>query len=252
MAANKNDKQARREESRKKHSTSPILKREGPSQEIHKNILIVGEGVHTEPSYFEQFKEPGVKIVAIGLGEGTRKLVNDVESHKAVVERKLNGKTFDEVWVVFDKDSFKDFNQAISEAKSKGYHVAYSNQAIEYWFILHFMDHQGGAMDRKDYAKVLNALLEKLDPKNPIIYDPDSKTISEEIFNVLYKNIQLAYDRADRICQYKLKQGKPTEESVTTIHELVHSIKGITTSAQQNAQKKKLESMQKAGLITCD
>lgn len=252
MAANKNDKQARREASRKKHSTSPILKREAPSQEIHKNILIVGEGVHTEPSYFEQFKEPGVKIVAIGLGEGTRKLVNDVESHKAVEERKLNGKTFDEVWVVFDKDSFKDFNQAISEAKSKGYHVAYSNQAIEYWFILHFMDHQGGDMDRKDYAKVLNALLEKLDPKNPITYDPDSKTISEEIFNVLYKNIQFAYDRADRICQYKLKQGKPTEESVTTIHELVHSIKGITTSAQQNAQKKKLESMKKAGLITYD
>lgn len=249
MAANKNDKQAKREATRKKHSASPILKREAPSQEIHKNILIVGEGVHTEPSYFEQFKEPGVKIVAIGLGEGTRKLVNDVENHKAVEERKLNGKTFDEVWVVFDKDSFKDFNQAISEAKSKGYNVAYSNQAIEYWFILHFMDHQGGAMDRKDYAKVLNALLEKLDPKNPIKYDPESKTISEEIFNVLYKNIQFAYDRADRIYQYKLSQGMPTEESVTTIHELVHSIKGITTSTQQVAQKKKLESMQKAGLI---
>lgn len=237
MAANKNDKQARREASKKKHSTSPILKREAPSQEVHKNILIIGEGVHTEPSYFEQFKEPGVKIVAIGLGEGTRKLVNDVERHKAVEEQKLNGKTFDEVWVVFDKDSFNDFNQAISEAKSKGYHVAYSNQAIEYWFILHFLDHQGGAMDRKDYAKVLNTLLEQLDPKNPIKYDPDSKTISEEIFNVLYKNIQLAYDRADKIYQYKLRQDNPTEESVTTIHELVHSIKGLTTSAQQLQNK---------------
>ena len=249
MAAKKNDKQAKREERRKKHAVSPILKREEPTQEIHKYILIVGEGAHTEPSYFEQFKEPGVSIVAIGLGEGTQKLVNDVERHKAEEERKLNGKTFDETWVVFDKDSFRDFDQAIQEANAKGYKVAYSNQAIEYWFILHFMDHQGGGMNRKDYAKTLNSLLAKLDHNTPLKYDPKSKTISEELFDVLYKNIQIAFDRADRIYKYKCTQGKPTEESVTTIHKLVRSIMGITSSSEQAVEKKKIDSMRKAGLI---
>lgn len=249
MTSKRNDKSAKRTARQKKHARTPSLKREEAIQEVHKNILIIGEGVHTEPSYFEQFKEPGVRIVAIGLGEGTRKLVNDVESYKAEEEKKLKGKSFDETWVVFDKDSFTDFSQAISEAKSRGYKVAYSNQAVEYWFILHFMDHQGGSMDRKEYVKTLNTLLAKLNPKNPLKYDPNSKTISEEIFNVLYKNIQIAYDRADRIYKTKYSQGKATEESVTTIHELIHSIKGITTSSEQAAEKKKTESMRKAGLI---
>lgn len=249
MAANKNDRRAKREERKKKHAVSPNLKREVAHIDIRKNILIVSEGIHTEPSYFEQFKEPGVKIVTIGLGESTRKLVNEVERHRAVEERKLNGKKFDEVWVVFDKDSFTDFHQAIEVARSKDYHVAYSNQAIEFWFILHFLDHQGGAMDRKDYAKTINSVLAKLDSKKPLRYDPDSKTISEELFNVLNKRIQVAYDRADRIYQYKLRQGKPTEESVTTIHELIQSIKGLTSCAQEKAQRKKIESMRKAGLM---
>lgn len=246
---NKNDKLVKREVRQKKHAFPPVLRREEATREVHKNILIVGEGVNTEPSYFEQFKEPGVRVVAIGLGRGTRKLVMDVEKHIKEEEKKLNGKTFDEVWVVFDKDSFPDFNQAIAEAKKKRYHVAYSNQAIEFWFIIHFMDHQGGAMDRKEYVKKLNSILAKLDPKNPIKYDPDSKTISEDFFNVLYKNIQIAYDRADRIYQYKLDQGKPTEESVTTIHKLIKSIKGITATSSKVAQTKKIDSMRKAGLI---
>ncbi|MGN6417310.1 MAG: RloB domain-containing protein [Pseudobacter sp.] len=31
--------------------------------------------------------------------------------------------------------------------------IAYSNQAFEYWLILHFEDHQGGKIDRNDYHK---------------------------------------------------------------------------------------------------
>lgn len=63
MAANKNDKQAKREATRKKHSASPILKREAPSQEIHKNILIVGEGVHTDPHISNNSKSQVSKLL---------------------------------------------------------------------------------------------------------------------------------------------------------------------------------------------
>lgn len=239
-------KKQKRAERKKQHAKTPVLDRKVDSLEKKKKILIVGEGVHTEPSYFEKFREPGVHVVAIGLGEGTRKLVHDVESHKRVEEEKL-GFTFDEVWVAFDKDSFPDFDQAISEAKAKGYHVAYSNQAIEYWFILHFMDHQGGCMDRKDYAGILNTLLAaaKLD----ISYDPDAKEITDNLFNVLYKRIQFAYDRALKIYTEKEDAGTPTQESVTTIHLLVKSILGLVSTSEKREREKKLESMRKAGVL---
>lgn len=231
---------------REMRANSTVLTRTVGQDEVHKRILVVGEGVNTEPSYFEKFKEPHVVVVPIGLGEGTRKLVHDVERHKEEEERKL-GKKFDEVWVAFDKDSFKDFEQAIAEARDKGYQVAYSNQAVEYWFILHFMDHQGACMDRCDYAKTLNALLK--DAGINLVYDPDAKEVSDALFDVLYKRIQLAYDRAEKVYSFKQSCGTPTAESVTTIHLLVKSITGMTSTEEQRKQKEKEESMRKAGLI---
>lgn len=45
-----------------------------------------------------------------------------------------------------------DFNNAIQIAEANNFGVAYSNQAFEYWIILHFNDHQGGGLDRRDLA----------------------------------------------------------------------------------------------------
>lgn len=42
------------------------------------------------------------------------------------------------IWVVFDKDDFEDFDQAIKDGSKRGYTIAWSNQAFEYWLYLHF------------------------------------------------------------------------------------------------------------------
>lgn len=226
-----------------KVSATTDLKRKSATLSIRKRILVVGEGVNTEPSYFKQFREPGLQVIAVGMGESTRKLVNDIERVQSEQEKKI-GRKFDEVWAVFDKDSFNDFEAAISEARAKGYRVAYSNQAIEYWFILHFKDHQGSALARTEYAKVLNKLLD--DANAGFHYDPDAKEVSEEMFDLMYKQIQVAFDRASRIYQSKLAGDNPTEESVTTIFQLVGSIKNLTTTEEKYAQRKKEESIRKA------
>lgn len=244
MTSKRNEREKRRLARKEKRGRAPELGRGNtPQQDIHKRILIVGEGVNTEPSYFDKFRIPGVKVVAKGLGEGTRKLVNDVEGVREEEERKL-GASFDEIWVAFDKDSFKDFEQAIHEAYSKGYYVAYSNQAIEYWFILHFKDHQGSAMPRAEYAKSLNELLEPFG----ISYDSDAKEISEELFQVMLKHLQQAFDRACKIYAEKHGRGCPTEESVTTIFKLVHAITGIITTEEKRALEQKELSKKKAGV----
>jgi len=106
---------------------------------INKTILIVCEG-QTEKLYFKSFPVLGVKIKAIDLkGQAKLKLV---ESTKEIV---TNAKEeYNEVWCVFDMDvkrganEFADFDNSISKALLLGYKVAYSNDAFELWFYLHY------------------------------------------------------------------------------------------------------------------
>ena len=44
------------------------------------------------------------------------------------------------MWLVFDRDEWRAevFNQVIAQAERKNIQVAYSNQAFELWYLLHF------------------------------------------------------------------------------------------------------------------
>lgn len=218
-----------------------LLKAEGQAP-LHKTMLIVCEGKNTEVDYFDKFHIPGITIVPVGTGLSTSTLVRKVESIKEQELKRKKLKKFDEIWVVFDKDDNKDFEEAIQLASSLTYKVAYSNQAFEYWFILHFDDHQGGEMPRTDYAEKIN---EHLKPYG-IEYDSKSKHVSDDMFDVLMAFLQDAYDRASRLLADKKKQRKEYKESVTTVHRLIHSINGTTTTAEKRKAKEKEGSIAKA------
>ena len=161
----------------------------------------------------------------------------EVESIKTLQLKRKKLKKFDEIWVVFDKDDNKDFEDAIRLALSLKYKVAYTNQAFEYWFVLHFIDHQGNAMPRTDYAEQINKHLKQHGAE----YDPKSKHISDEMFDVLWAFLQDAYDRATRILESKKKQRTEYAESVTTVQTLIHSINGMTTRKEKlKTEHKKL------------
>ena len=211
-----------------------LLKTEG-TRPLQKKMLIVCEGKNTEVDYFDKFRIPGITIVPVGTGLSTSKLVREVENIKTLQLKRKKLKKFDEIWVVFDKDDNKDFEEAIRLALSLKYKVAYTNQAFEYWFVLHFMDHQGNAMPRTDYADVINKHLKSRGAE----YDPKSKHVSDDMFDILLAFLQNAYDRATRILAYKKKERQEYEESVTTIHTLIHSINGMTTKKEQQKEKHK-------------
>lgn len=153
-AQQRDDRNRHRENLRASRRSEPGLERETPSYTEKPTILIVCEGKNTEPSYFNQFRLASAKVVPIGEGYNTISLVNRaIElAHSAV---------YDQIWCVFDKDANSDysFNEAIRLAEANKFGVAYSNQAFEYWLILHFLDHQGGGMNRGDYNQ--------FDHKNP-------------------------------------------------------------------------------------
>ena len=69
-------------------------------------------------------------------------------------QEKQKGKSFNFCWVVFDKDDYQDFDEAIEFAKKNGFEVAYSNQAFELWFLLHFKKYSG-KLHRREYPILL-------------------------------------------------------------------------------------------------
>jgi len=216
--------QRHKDKLRAQRRKEPSLTRPEPSIEERPTILIVCEGENTEPSYFKQFRLSTATIKAIGEGYNTVSLVNRAS-------QLAQQKKYDQVWCVFDKDDFSDneFNNAILIAETSKFGVAYSNQAFEYWIILHFEDHQGGGLHRRYYEKKINKLLKPWG----IRYDgKGSKIITEEIFNLMEQvdkdsgkeRISLAIERAKRNYNNYDHSSPAKEESSTTMFRLVEEL----------------------------
>lgn len=222
-------KEKHREALKAKRRSEPRLGRNAPFRSERPTILIVCEGENTEPSYFKQFKLTSATIKPVGEGYNTFSLVERTIQ--------LSGeKKYEQVWCVFDADPKPDnpnqasnFNNAIQLATNKNLNIAYSNQAFEYWLILHFEDHQGGPMNRSEYNDKINALLKPFG----IAYDGlKKKIITEEIFWLLdgidektgKERKLLAIERAKRNYAIFNHLNPAKEESSTTVFRLVEEI----------------------------
>lgn len=185
-------------------------------------FLILTNGKNTEPSYFSKFRLSNITLKWRPLDP--LRLVKH-----AVAMDALN--KFDHVWVVFDKDEFTDenFNEAINMARKSGIKVAYSNQAFEYWLLLHFEALNGERMDRRHYGVKINNLLSKYNLEYPF---DSSKLISNNFFDVLIssepvtgrKRVDLAIERAGKIYDRLDHHSPAKEESSTTVHLLVQEL----------------------------
>jgi len=130
------------------------------TREVRERFLIVCEGEKTEPNYFLSFRVPGKVIEVRGYGCNTIFLVERAIDLSQQEE-------YNQVWCVFDRDSFpaQDFNEAFSLAKRNRIQIAYSNEAFELWYLLHF-NYYDTAMSRNDYCTKLSALLGRKYEKN--------------------------------------------------------------------------------------
>lgn len=125
--------------------------------------LILCEGEKTEYNYFNHIKnvinEKYRERITVDVTP-TRKgrLVLLEEAEKRVKETKA-----EHVWLVYDKDDFSesDFDNTvyrIDNLNKEGnvkYHALWSNQCIEVWFLIHFIDLKVD-VTRKEYIEKLN------------------------------------------------------------------------------------------------
>jgi len=176
--------------------------------ELRQRFLIVCEGEKTEPSYFRQFPLPPDSVIEVyGLGANTLGLV------KQAVKLRRNAR-YAQVWCVFDRDSFpaENFNAALALAQEKDIHVAYSNEAFELWYVLHF-EYLNSGISRKDYILKLESNLGHPYAKN-----------SESIYKELYTRQAIAIQNARKLLAEYRPRDPVNDNPSTTVHLLVEQL----------------------------
>ena len=161
-------------------------------------FLIVCEGKKTEPNYFKAFTERWSEVKEVnvkGCGCSTCQLINEAKKIQENLEHERQV-SFDRVWLVFDKDEFKDFNKAIEDAKKEGMNCAWSNQAFELWYVLHFQYLDTG-VDRKQYIEMIEDKVMKASKSKTFKY----KKNDEGFYQILQKHgdEEQAIKRAQRL-----------------------------------------------------
>lgn len=188
------------------------------TREERERFLIVCEGQKTEPNYFEAFKmELPRNLVEVEIhGEGSNTLSLVVRAQEIRDGRAKGDYPFDQVWVVFDRNSFDadDFDNAMHKAEAEAIHCAWSNEAFELWYILHF-EYRNTGMHRAEYEGRLSALLS----------EPYRKNASDMYQKLLPKQPQ-AVQWSRKLHEEFLSSGKPPSRAnpCTTVFQLVEEL----------------------------
>lgn len=199
---------------------------------VEHKYFIFCEGEKTEPNYFEAFKSlieknpiyrNIIQIEIKGTGMNTLSIFEFAEKY---VETNSIEKA--KIWCIYDKDSFppEKFNAVEQKSKSLNnkpknvekeltYHVGWSNQCIEYWFILHFVYYDTDN-DREYYIEYLNNKFMKLKVEK---YAKNSK----DIFEILYRygNPKLAIRHAKKRIEESRGRTPADSAPATKVYELV-------------------------------
>ena len=191
-------------------------------REVKVFFLIVCEGEKTEPNYFKKFKGKFGNIIfeidCEGKGYNTLKVVEE-----AIKIRDKNPNKYNRVWAVFDKDSFPDnvFNSAIQKAKSNKIGCAWSNEAFELWYLLHFQ-FRNTSMSRESYKKVIENEINK--KESGFVYLKNST----RMYDILQKhgNQEQAIKNAERLSQQYDNNAFASHNPRTQVYELVRQLIG--------------------------
>lgn len=193
------------------------------------SFLIVSEGKKTEPLYFDGLAQyinnkygqsiDVEKPIIDTQGEGKCTVSLVQETAKIVRDAKI---LYSQVWVVFDKDDFSDFDEAIELANRYGFNVAWSNQSFEYWIYLHF-NYSDSALHRDDWVEKLSDIFKKwgISKTGYLKNDPN-------IFNLVitHGSLKAAVNNATRIEKSYDEKTKPSQcDPCTTVHHLIMELK---------------------------
>lgn len=189
------------------------------------------EGQQTEPLYFDGFKKliednpiyKGMVLIQIEPCQAETMRVIGTEERYVAKNKIQKG----QIWCVYDKDSFPadDFNGVVSRAEQLNkensqlqYHTAWSNECIEFWFLLHFAYYTANNY-RREYITFLNDKFKELGIGK---YQKNMK----DIFDILMEkgDPKLAIRYARRIINNSKRKTPAEIAPGTKVYELVEEL----------------------------
>jgi hypothetical protein len=190
-------------------TTRGFRRRPLEAREQRARYLIVCEGTKTEPQYFASFH---VNAQVKPVGRGPLAVVD--AAMRLRNEEDYRDPLFDHVWCVFDGDDVPadDFNTAIAVARKAGMNVAYSNEAFELWYLLHFQYVDTG-ISRHDYITKLSQLLGHPYRKN-----------NSDVVRELENRQPSAIAHARRLLAQYASPNPASDNPSTTVHLLIEAL----------------------------
>ncbi|MEM7572309.1 MAG: RloB family protein [Bacteroidota bacterium] len=182
------------------------------------SFLIVCEG-ETEENYFKSFQAEWNSIKASSYKRSPYGLVETAIGL-------ATEKSFEEIWAVFDLDynpsqgpqQFDAFRAALKLAEDSGVRVAYSIDAFEIWFRLHY--------ENITTPIARQQLYEDLSRRWAIDYSAEGKT--SDIFSRLQEDpnasLGLAMERARVLFEKHIDTPFEERPSLSTVYILVHNL----------------------------
>lgn len=137
-----------------------------------------------------------------------------------------------EVWCIYDfgikpdeKDTQpQDFNSSIAKAEATGIKVAWSNDAFELWFVLHYHELEGNKTREQLYATLKDEWKLKSFHNEAKKID-FCKGLYDRIGGTKSKSQELAIRRAKKLHDsFKPRTGYSNQCSCTTVYQLVEEL----------------------------
>jgi DNA-binding transcriptional ArsR family regulator len=222
-------------------------------------FIIFCEDEVSEPVYFKYFETPLIKVNPIkkqnSKMDNVLKTIYYCEKNDLMVYNEgishLNCENT-QIWCVFDRDLEESdekilkgnisFDESIETAKTKGFKVAWSNDAFEFWVLLHFEEINLSDEIYKNREKYYDRLTEifktlpnpnvdliKAKKHTSFKYEKDCKhenNFRNIVRNEIVSKTKVAIKRAKKLEEYFSKLNIPNHEKspCTLVHHLVEAL----------------------------
>ena len=180
-------------------------------------IYIICEGKETEVLYFKHFRSRNCLVDIVPMTSKYTAAEHLVKNAKGLLSHAdYFPKDGDQLWCVFDRDDNTNaqLKAAGEHADKNGYKIAYSNPSFEYWYLLHFVKHNG-------YLKDSNAVIEQLKKKDCLEKYEKSTDVFDTLLPHQTEAIQRAKERVQQLEKDKIIVLSSDSNPVTTVYELV-------------------------------
>jgi hypothetical protein len=161
----------------KKQQRIDSYKRKQGFKEPHKSILIVAEGIKTEPIYFNSLKKklrlPMINVEVVPAGAAP-----------IIAKKSPTQVPYDIVYCVVDVEAPKadSLPKAVDKAKANNLEIILSNPCFEYWYLLHFRKTSSPFNTSQDVKSALRH-------EHPAYCESD-KTIFDVVFDKTHEAIK--------------------------------------------------------------